>query len=662
MTLKKNFSIFLLIFASIQLQAAEDLLPTDATNHLLILLDDSEANNGFKEGAGGGASTTFKLALDNEAFPIMISAHLLLSASLDREYADKINDNWIIKEIDIDKRLYLLLPHNYLLYRGKEKKVTLANARMVDQSSELTATEKTLGLKINHLKTIDNLDDIVDNLISLEDNRFRYADYFMDSVESVCITNKEYLQAKVSAENIPSTVIYMNGHGLMEDAICSLRIDHFKRYLQFLERCKIKLFVYNSCYGAGKNHELIYKDAQKAIQKNYTFTIVSMAITDIPTYMADTEKFSLRFFAAKTSLAEIPLKDAIESINPAGKNIPQIRYPGLEWFSVIDNEKNVLVIGSVLGQTRTEALSLQRFFKTQSPPKAILLYAKKINFEIKIDTEGKTPQILSMIPGFTIHKLKKIFLYGEPVEKLFKAFTEPDTTEKIFVIDEIEGFLFAKRKLLKKIIIDARVDAKKETSCYFTLDGKTYVIDHSTNKAREATEKEQSDYKNLLTYDEDSPSSNPREATKKEQGDYQKPLTIVHEDSPSAQDEEEIRTYLDNEENRTRLINAANYLETSNHEYKKAFDQLASTFENPFKLKSIVKEAKTRFPAMEEILERLERMLSRPKTEPRSVQVDSVKDSLTPEAVSKIKAAQEKKITEAKTALPRESAAAAAMS
>ena len=90
-------------------------------------------------------------------------------------------------------------------------------------------------------------------------------------------------------------------------------------------------------------------------------------------------------------------------------HLPQIKFPGLPWFSVIDNDK-VVNIGSILAKTRTKPLDIATFFAKKdkkADPLGILLYAETIPFELIINTI-EMPAIISMIPGDAIHHIKKI--------------------------------------------------------------------------------------------------------------------------------------------------------------------------------------------------------------------------------------------------------------
>src|SRR6185312_3422580 len=79
---------------------------------------------------------------------------------------------------------------------------------------------------------------------------------------------------------------------------------------------------------------------------------------------------------------------------PFISDLPQIRFPDMPWFSVIDTTHTIVSIGSIVSQTRTDPLHVTSFFKRQkkkfeSSLFGILLYTTEIPFELIIDTDPK---------------------------------------------------------------------------------------------------------------------------------------------------------------------------------------------------------------------------------------------------------------------------------
>ena len=183
---------------------------------------------------------------------------------------------WVLKEIN--SSLYLMLPKKYLT----KKNISPLSVEAFTQDTSLTPIEWQLGLKVNHLQTVDIT--AVQPLLRTEENEglVLLADYFIPvekpfaTLETIFVTQKDYPH-RASA---PATTIMINGHGELDQSICSLSIDQFKQFLLFLEKIKTKLLIYLSCYSTGTNADLLYKDAMSGIDRTYDFPIVSLAITD----------------------------------------------------------------------------------------------------------------------------------------------------------------------------------------------------------------------------------------------------------------------------------------------------------------------------------------------------------------------------------------------
>src|ERR1700742_965310 len=71
--------------------------------------------------------------------------------------------------------------------------------------------------------------------------------------------------------------------------------------------------------------------------------------------------------------------------------LPLIRFPGREWFSIVEGGIPVVSIGSVLAKTQTKPLAISSLakrngIKDNKDIQAILLYTPFIPFEIVIDS------------------------------------------------------------------------------------------------------------------------------------------------------------------------------------------------------------------------------------------------------------------------------------
>ena len=480
-------------------QTADQPIPAQTTNGLLIFLDDTELTG--KEGSAA-IMYAFAAALLEKASPLLVSASLIaqlyqapqygeggdkrlqeitklpLDQWTDKEFQDleKITcelvgfkvtaDEWIIKEVN--PSLYLLLHNTYL----QEKKVSVEAITEFQEHSPLTPIELQLGLKVQHLKTVKAVN------IKRPLPEPNYADYFLEaawdkkkSTSTLFVTNSDYHKAK-STPLKPAWAFFIVGHGLMNTSLAGMRIEQFKDFLTFLQhKITTKLLYYSTCFGAGDTHEKLYKDTETGISPSYSFAIMTQALTDVPVisyaldYLEDHGSLLLKeqtdfkgFLRLATTSDCINYQELATCITQdlakvGLNNIPQIKLPGLPWFSVADESK-VVAIGSVLASTRNHPLSIQGASldtpTAKKGPLAILLYTHNIPFELITTGEGlypdTPPAIISMIPASAFHTLKKISSPTESVDNLLGNFLKLHKLQapKVFVISQLEG-MFSKK-------------------------------------------------------------------------------------------------------------------------------------------------------------------------------------------------------------------------
>lgn len=429
---------------------------------------------------------------------------------------------WIIKEINED--LYLLVPQAYLnlqqLSRNQVEK-TIENQQTTD-------TELKLGLKVNHMK-LSNFKDI----LALKKREKESAEYFIQALSfqnpqtqkqesHIFCVHSDYQSSSIGQ---PIWVIYMMGHGTMRKQIVGLSFDSFKQLLNFLtKKINCNLLVYSSCYAAGLNAKLIYEDAQSGIQKTYPFAIITQAITEAPVkslmlgLKVENKNLDLETFYNFTGF----LKDAIatEVINYAKvaenlfpstpgerlkreegskvwENVPQIKLPGIEWFSVMASRKEIISIGSILSKTRDpkKPLNIKTFFKTD--PKAILLYAINIPFELIIDSKNMEA-ILSMKPGDATHKLKRISSKTNNTRDIIDWFM------KINMLDSFKVFFIESVNNVEKVIIynkkipgEISLFDKYKNKAFYKQNNKIYVQEVD-EEPEIATINQEEEYQKLL--------------------------------------------------------------------------------------------------------------------------------------------------------------------
>ncbi|HLB40771.1 MAG TPA: hypothetical protein VJJ83_03195, partial [Candidatus Babeliales bacterium] len=394
----------------------------------------------------------------------------------------------------------------------------------------------------------------------------QFADYFItalgtDGSSPLFVQNSEYpANAKPAA---PVWSLYLNGHGLTDLSIAHLSIPQFKNLLEFLAaKINTKLLYYQSCYAAGTNTVAVYHDEQTKIQKTYPYAIITGALTDM-TIASQLLTFKVENNVLKVEarqsyrdfLAQATATDQIDYHRLAAtitrdltdmdfglSSTPQIKFPGLAWFSVLDEEK-VVSIGVTLAKARTAALDIAKFFArtnpavvaqpgsvagqaapttaavaTKSPakPLGILLYTAHIPFELIVNSgaiAGRAPDIISMIPGDAAHYLQQLTTQVYPVDQLLNSFlrVEDLLPQKVFVIDHLTGLNVSKWPAaisravtgttpltLQKVVVHLTPAQK---TVYFTHNNAVYMFINQlspTNKPQRANAAAVTDYQALL--------------------------------------------------------------------------------------------------------------------------------------------------------------------
>lgn len=551
--MRRLLVLLLLTGYAAQLRASQPV--ENNTNAVLIFLDDNEKDE------ISSITNSFFAAFIQKAGPIIVSASLVnnirsakkpqdksianlketAQAIADKDFNQRTseekeqikgiiastihfdadsNNLWVIKKIN--EYLYLFLPKKYL----QAKNINPEKVQIFSPDAPITLCEQALSLKVNHLETVDV------TAINEPTARPKFAGYFINSLNKIFVTTKEY----TNQMSIPSLSVFIHGHGLVELAICYLSLDQFKLFLSFLEKLKTRLLIYQSCYAAGYNTNLIYKDARAGAQDTYSFPIITIALTDAPTLIAggldiifEQDRMRPRvkpdyacFVQAITQQDIIDYSHAIRCIQPILRepNIPHIRYPGLPWFSILDYD-TVASIGSVMAKSRTAPLDIAKFFAKQgkpSEPHALLLYARDIPFELIINTkmpvapqgieqnllskESETcyvPTIISMIPGAVVHFIKKISSSCNTAHDILANFyIDGLWYRKLFIIDEITAPFSARMSkalhdetatsgTLANVLIDVAPQAYTK---YFTYKGNVYISHGHAEESNDDTDEE----------------------------------------------------------------------------------------------------------------------------------------------------------------------------
>lgn len=448
-------------------------------------------------------------------------------------------NNWVIKQVNSE--LYLLIPNHYLTTKNIKKfspEPDNLTRQFLLREGNAELAELALGLRVNHMPTVAFAE------LREPTTAPQFANYFIAALREnqLFVTNHDYYLASQAASassrtsdnfpKIPAWSFYLAGHGLSNYSIAHLSPTQFKEFLELFDnKINTKLLYYMSCYAAGTNSELVYKDLTTGINKTYDFAIITQALTDTttsyPALKLVIERGILKieskiaynnFFAQITTnktnnidsaskpdyqkITEILSPNLIYSTSSNLNNTPQIKFPGIPWFSVLKND-TVVSIGSILAKTRTTSLNIATFF-TQKNPLAILLYTPNIPFELLINTRtptGDVPAIISMLPGDAMHHLKQISSQIYPTEQLLNSFLQLDglKPQKIFLIDQVS---YTPKTAAPYIITDAVIVLRDSANLiYFKYLGDLYKSTgkiSATNPVKHATATEKTDYDRFL--------------------------------------------------------------------------------------------------------------------------------------------------------------------
>jgi hypothetical protein len=282
---------------------------------------------------------------------------------------------WIIKDLskkNYQSSLYLFIPKSYLINNGIDP-ISIAKSDLIDNNQIVSDIELHFGLKVNHVKTIENITEICnartarsDYIISRTTKQAKEAQYFQSSFcgnnkaeGSIFCLSEEYKQSEKSIQ-MPQWSIFMLGHGLTDEYIVWLELYTFQGLLNFLqEKIHTRLLVVDSCYSAGENIEKLYIDLNTNIHKTYNYPIITHALTDTTVELGDSGKTlsvfeqdkQLKFDTANclnyksffdrvTTQDKIDFSQAINYIftQKRVEDTPQIKLPGIKWFRLIKQE------------------------------------------------------------------------------------------------------------------------------------------------------------------------------------------------------------------------------------------------------------------------------------------------------------------------------------
>ncbi len=416
---------------------------------------------------------------------------------------------WVIKKVN--KFLHLLIPYTYL------QNQTINIQDVSEYNPEIISdTELMLGLRIDHMQTTT-----IENLLQTPEPAPE-SDYAIKTLydeasgtSSIFCVREEYLNRFIT---IPMWTIFINGHGKYRSEIADIDIDDFKKLLHFLEhKILCKLLVYDTCYSGGINIQEVYQDTTKNLQNTYSFPIIMHALTDAGVRSAAlhievTGNDELQIvnnisFSSFLQAAEEPditdYTDVVKYIFKLGQKMqpndaPQIKMPGLEWFSTLDKDQ-IVGIGHILASSRdfNSPLKIAAFFKKD--PRILLLYASDIPFTLELNPNLET--IVSMIPGKALHRLAGLWSDTKSINTIINMFMKikEAQSDKIFFINDIK----TNEKSAQDVLIMRRqADTPNDSFeyiAYYIYDNQLFVkSDTKEDISRIATAQEVQEYQQYV--------------------------------------------------------------------------------------------------------------------------------------------------------------------
>ena len=215
----------------------------------------------------------------------------------------------------------------------------------------------------------------------------------------------------------------------------------------FLNKQNTQFLFSNSCYGAGQHQLEAYRQEILKVsdEERLNYFIVVSGFPDETVQASasywDFKKFFKdidRFFSQEGPKTGNPIKNIVKNITIGG-GVYSVRYPGsLNYFSAVqaDNKAEIITFA------KAKAHELEhKDYNIKQNKNIILLYPDILRNSIKI-TSGplSTITLISMIPGNSIHALKKMEIPDLSRENVFEQIFigyEFAASRKLFFIESL---------------------------------------------------------------------------------------------------------------------------------------------------------------------------------------------------------------------------------
>ena len=330
-----------------------------------ILID--EQNKERVDSNNAPFTSELVLSLQDESFPLIISAHLLKNLLIRTRTYDPSNfhsQNKRSTELKEHMDKVKLVSSQWELYDVPQSQFIL----LIPKDFSYLFQGKNLGLK--QLSSLDKLIPENDQNQKLTDYPYKeLIDWLEQNKKIIPFSPKDLDQIFISnSDATPIWDFYIGGHGEFEPSIiANLSPAALNSMLSFFDnKIKTGIIYVSSCYAGGKNRTLL-ETTKDGVQTNHNFIIIIGSIADsIVISQVQVSNDSLSVFFNNAGF----IQDKGDSVNnllnqltsfvptpqaPHGATgIPQVWFPGGYGFQTPNIGKQVLSLGNVFVTTHKE--------------------------------------------------------------------------------------------------------------------------------------------------------------------------------------------------------------------------------------------------------------------------------------------------------------------
>ncbi len=447
-------------------------------------------------------------------------------------------DEWEIRGLagDMGDILYLLVPKTYLHAIGCTQS-TRSSRGLVPEDPSITACEKALGLKIDHMDWFD-----WKHIMQVFTGRKHPATDKEQEQRNIMTTSAllAYVfvprDAYTGKDTFPGWVIYATGHGSQGEQIMSLGKASFGLFLDALAATDTKALFINSCFAGGGSVQTalsfaanVYKDKVGERGGNpYPFPIIIQSINETETYLAFDAMYFNNVTAADIDWATKTFKPIRLKGREFGQVAAELQKRGPLNFEVLQKLlfppsgiKKIADIAQIIEPGEAPKLLRKGTFNISEefalgrraklilpePSSAVPLTTLALNTDVFFDIEINTPDPIDIftVGGFTYVFLQKVATtknwgIAGILQSFVKGVLEDKQTSRVISIDEVEG---PGKKICTNVIIalnfSLEMGEKQANTCIIllTCNGKLQVVQDCSAKQftfRDATQEEKGLY------------------------------------------------------------------------------------------------------------------------------------------------------------------------